>query len=280
MRATSIGELTERLEALADSDTWTWPEDARELIFQGLGSPDPEACALAISISRHEMDDEVADQLLELADASPKALLRAAALVALGLALGDVRRCGDEGTEPPLSRPCVERVERRLRSLYHDASAPKEVRRRALEAAVRSPQSWQTGAVRSAFASGDPEWQASAIFSMGYLSGFEEELRQAMVSDSPPLVWEAVRSAGRAGLRELGYEIYDRAVDRGAPHRVRLAAVEALPYVRPPGTRELLEQLSDFDDEEVSARAAKALGELTLLEIDERVARGADPEEY
>ncbi len=53
-------------------------------------------------------------------------------------------------------------IERRLESIYRDAAEPKELRRRVLEAAVRSPRDWQRGAIGSAWASGDPEWRITA----------------------------------------------------------------------------------------------------------------------
>ena len=103
------------------------------------------------------IDDEIAAALLETAlDHDEPEELRGQAAIALGPALEEVDTLEEEA---PISLGVFESTQKALHSGYADASVPKLVRRRMLEASVRAPRDWHAAAVRSAYASDDPEWQ-------------------------------------------------------------------------------------------------------------------------
>ncbi len=96
----------------------------------------------------------------------------------------------------PISEWTFREVRETLRKLYRDTSAPKEVRRRILEASVRAPQEWHRDAIRAADASGDEDWTLTAVFAMRLVPGFEREILVVMESENPDVHYEAVCAAG------------------------------------------------------------------------------------
>ncbi|MCP4664295.1 MAG: hypothetical protein GY856_53605 [bacterium] len=265
-------DLAEELDFLSRVGSWEWPENARERILEGLDSPDPALRRAAVEVVDDIMDDELAGEVLEILDSDPDDELRSRTAIALGPALEE---CCDEAdwddsmVDAPLTMARYREIEDRLKSLYHDASSPKVVRRRALEAAIRSPQPWQEGAVRSAYAGDDPEWRATAVFCMAHLPGFDDEILTALGSDDPGVELEAVRAAGQRGIEKAAAALFDRAASEATERSIRLAAVEGLANVRPPGAQELLTSLSESDDEEIADVAEEALEEFLVWEMAE-----------
>ncbi|MCZ7679233.1 MAG: HEAT repeat domain-containing protein [Sandaracinaceae bacterium] len=137
---------------------WEWPEDAKERLVAALGAEDVDQRRTAAALASDAMDDELAAVVLERAMAADEdEEVRASAAIALGPSLEecDIEGFDHEIAEPPLAEALFERIATGLERLYREPSAPKLVRRRALEAAVRAPRPWQTAAVRAAWASGD-----------------------------------------------------------------------------------------------------------------------------
>ena len=85
-----------------------------------------------------------------------------------------------------------------------DASAPKDVRRRALEGSVRGPQTWHRDAIRAAFASADDAWKLTAVFCMRFVMGFDDQALEALNSTNPAIHYEAVVAAGNWGVTPPG----------------------------------------------------------------------------
>jgi hypothetical protein len=243
---------------LEKTDPWQWPEDARDIVLRGLLDADARHRRIAAELAAHAMDDSIAMQLLELACKDADDEVRAAATLAFGPALEEGDICGwdDEFDEPPIGRASFNEVRSVLERIYRDAESPKLVRRRALEASVRAPAPWQRGATRAAWRSHDEEWRTTAVFCMGYLGEFDEELLDALEHrDHRP---GAVVSAGLCGAEAAGDHILSLA--RSCSDReIRLAAVEALGNLHPPGAHDLLVALSVSEDETLSLAAAEAL---------------------
>lgn len=260
-------DLAEKLALLSRVGCWDWPENARAWILEGLHSPDPALRRAAVEVVDDVMDDEIAGEVLKILDSDPDDEIRGRAAIALGPALEE---CSDEVdfdeslADTSLSMARYREIENRLKSLFYDASTPKIVRRRALEAAIRSPQPWQEGAVRTAWTSDDAEWRATAVFCMTHLPGFDDEILSALGSEDPNVELEAVRAAGQRGIEKAGDELIDRAESETTDRWIRLAAIEGLAYVRPPGALDLLSSLSRSDDEEIAEVAAEALEEFLL----------------
>ena len=78
------------------------------------------------------------------------------------------------------------RIQASMHKLYGDPATPKEVRRRIVEGSVRAPQEWHAEAVRKAYADGDPEWKQTAVFSMGYVPGFNAQILESLNSQKIP----------------------------------------------------------------------------------------------
>lgn len=260
--------LATQLDLLARVGSWDRPENTEALIRQGLESPDSAVRLTALELAAEHMDDELAAAVERLFEADPDLEVRGRAAIVLGPVLEEMNSEEDwEGPdlgELPLSMARFHEIEARLERAYRDAEVPKDVRRRALEAAVRSPRPWQKGAVRSAWASGDPDWRLTAVFCMGYVKGFEAEILEALGSDAPELKIEAVRAAGAMGLEEAGDELVLLAASDGTPRELRFAAIEALATVHPPDAGELLDSLLDSDDEEIAEAAQDAYDEMLV----------------
>jgi hypothetical protein len=246
------------LRLLEETDRWQWPEGARDTVLRGLNDADPNRRRLAAGLASGAMDDMVAMRLLELVCKDPDEDVRASAAVAFGPALEECDTCDwdDALDEPPIGRACFAEIRRVLERIYRDAESPKLVRRRALESAVRAPETWQRGATRAAWLCVDDEWRTTAVFCMGYLGDFDAELIDAL--ETRDFLHDAIISAGLCGAEATGDHIMSLA--RSSRDReVRIAAVEALGNLHPPFSHELLVELSMSDDDGLAAAAAEAL---------------------
>ena len=250
----------------------SFEEATRELVA-ALRSADPRVREHALEEVPAVVDDALARELLRFArDAERGDEERGEALIALGPALSE---CHDEeaadgtlespapGTEDwwelPLSAAGYREVQDELHRIYHDAALPKLVRRRALEAAVRAPRDWHREAAATAWSSGDPEWRATAVFAMGHLQGFQDEVIEAFRGEDPALRGEAIRAAGRSATGEvLAEDLLALAADRTARRDHRLAAVEALGELQPEEASHVLAELQDDPDPEIAAAAREA----------------------
>lgn len=253
-------------------------DEADREIVAALRSADPEVRAVAFDDVSDVVNDDLAHELLRFArDPDNDDEERGAALIALGPSLEtcsyDEREDGslpeptpgEPWLELPLSPDVYREVTEELRRLYHDGGLPKLVRRRALEAAVRAPRDWHAEAAAAAWRADDPEWRLTAVFAMGLLRGFGEEITEAFGSDDQLLRGEAIRAAGHAGVEALGPRILALAADETTATDERLVAIDALAELAPGGAVELLEELTDDDDPTIAETADAALEDLLLL---------------
>jgi hypothetical protein len=204
------------LRHLEYTPPWEWPADAAEQILAVLGDPaatDPDRL-LAVELGGDPLvlSDELARALLSILGAPGESeTLRAQAAISFGTVLEDLEIEGMEdgeleGMEDPweacVSPPVSAQIKEALQSAYHDPQAPKLIRRRALEASIRTDEEWHWGAVRSAYHDGDPDWKLTAVFCMRYLPGFKREILEALESEDPDIRYEAIRAAGEQELDE------------------------------------------------------------------------------
>ena len=109
-----------------------------------------------------------------------------------------------DGFEDPDDVPITQRMFRNIQDLLHklhfDNSIPKELRRRILEASVRAPEQWHQNAIRAAYSSGDNEWMLTAVFSMRWIRGFDDQILEALQSSDVEIQCEALQAAGNWGL--------------------------------------------------------------------------------
>jgi HEAT repeat protein len=262
-------EAIAALDALASDSDWELPPESRAVLEESLRSPDPAVRREAVEMLAQSIDDGLATLALEIARRDPEEEIRAAAASALAPALAASADPSDSARYPPLSERGVEAVRQGLRQLYFDSASPKELRRRALEAAVQAPETWQVGAVRSAWASDDPEWRASAVFCMVRLPDFVSELQDALRDRAPIVRLEAARAAGDAGLVQAASRLLVLAQAADEEPLVRIAAMESIGLLGDRKAMSALRELAATPDPELSFAARSALARIKGYEEDE-----------
>jgi len=91
----------------------------------------------------------------------------------------------DDYDDFAVSRAMYQRIIKALQELYFDETVPELVRRRILEASIRSPQAYHSGVVRAA-----------------YLKGFQQEILEAVQSKVPEIQYQAIRAAGNWSITD------------------------------------------------------------------------------
>jgi uncharacterized protein (UPF0147 family) len=211
-----------------------------------------------------EINDHVAESLLAIVrDRTEPEELRATAAIALGPVLEECDIGGfedeDEIFRPSITEATFHAIRKALQEVHADASEPKLLRRRALEAAVRAPAEWHADAIRAASAAGDHDWTLTAIFAMQYVPGFDREVLNAVEDRNPEIRFEALRAAGARCLEAAWPKIRKLLVPPSADRDLLLAAIEAAPSVSPEEAEPILLDLAESEDEEIANAADDAL---------------------
>jgi HEAT repeat protein len=261
-----MGENRMDLKTLHDTPPWEWPEDAGEMFLEILRDEraDESERLLAAELAGDStvIDDELADALMSilLSGHEPEDL-RARAAISLGPALESAYIDGfDDPEYVPISEQTFIGIQKTLRKPYMDAGVPKEVRRRILEASVRAPQDWHRDAVRAAYSSDDEDWNLTAVFSMRFVRGFENQILESLDSTNPDIHYEAVCAAGNWEVDAAWSHIAGLVTTEETDKYLLLAAIEALANIRPDEASEILVELIESDDEDIVEAAYDAMG--------------------
>ncbi|MFN7938122.1 MAG: hypothetical protein U0R19_32635 [Bryobacteraceae bacterium] len=255
------------IKQLADTPPWEWPRNAGELFAACLQNPqsslEDRQIAAELAGDLIVMNDDMAELLLSIvANASEPEELRATAAIALGPALeeADTSDYEDEFEDPVISEPVFEKIRQTLQSVYEDTGAPKFLRRRALEASVRSPQPWHQDAIESSWSSGDSDWILTSMFAMRHARGnHEARILEALKSPDEDLHFEAIMAAGANEIGKAWPHIAGL-LSADADRDLLLAAIDAAPMIRPEEAIELLNDLSEsIEDEEIEEAIEEAL---------------------
>lgn len=254
------------LQTLRDTPPWDWPEDAGEMLLgilrdDRVDEPDRLLAAELVGDST-VINDELADCLLSIVrNGEEPEHLRAKAVISLGPALQLVDEGVYEGDpeEPPFAEDTFRKIQDSLRKLSMDTGVPKEVKRRILEASVRAPQDWHQAAIRSAYSSDDEDWKLTAVFCMRWVSGFDDEILEALESRNPDIHYEAVCAAGNWELDAAWPHVAALVTSKDTGKPLLLAAMDAIAGIRPGEAAELLAGLTDADDDEIAEAASEAL---------------------
>ena len=194
------------LKTLRDMPPWERPESAGKMLLDILRDDQAEetdrdlAAELAGDLT--EINDALVEALLTILqsdDASEE--LRGTAAISLGPVLDYAYM--DEFEDPddvPITEETFRRIQESLRKLYTEANVPKELRRRILEASVRAPQDWHRDAIRAGYSSDDEDWKLTAVFSMRWVRGFDDQIMEALKSENDLIHYQAVCAAGNWGL--------------------------------------------------------------------------------
>ncbi len=267
------------LKTLAAMPPWEWPERAGDLFLEALrdNRRDESDRLIAAELAGDcvVVNDELFGSLLSIVGSGEETEgMRARAAIALGPALeyGDMDGF-DDPEDVPISEGVFNETRESLRRLFLDAESPKEVRRRILEASVRAPMDWHHDAIRDAFASTDDDWKLTAVFSMEYVRGFDEQILEALRSDNDDIHYQAVCAAGSWGL-DAAWSTVSGIVTSGCEDKeLLLAAIEAVTCIRPREAGMILVDLTEDEDEDIVEAAHEAMmmaeGPLAIEDLDE-----------
>jgi hypothetical protein len=279
------------VEHLVEMAPWEWPPDAPGTILRTLterrGPEEQRAIAAGLAGDLTVLDEKLAAALLKsLQDPSEPESVRANAAIACGpvLEAGDMEMVDGVFDDPemiPVSEDTYSRIRKTVHDVYADEATPKLVRRRALEAAVRSEDTWQVDEIRKAYASGDREWQLTAVFAMNYVEGFDSEIVEALKSDDEDIFFHAIQAAGSHAV-DAAWPTIAKILDSKKTDKVLLlTAIQAAGNFPLDTTRDALLPLTDSEDEEVAEAASEAMsmGEDAYAEDDEFGLDDEDDEE-
>ena len=253
------------LKTLLDTPPWDWPGDAGRTFWRILTDPrskeSDRLVAAELAGDFTVINDELADTLVTIASSADEPeQLRARAAISLGPVLEQADTDGFEDPDDvPITEHTFRAIQESLEKLYLGESTPKEVRRRSLEASVRAPQTWHQDAIRHAYSSGDKEWMLTAVFSMRWVRGFDDQILLALKSGNPELQYQAVNAAGNWELDAAWSHIVEFLNDAHSPKPLLLAAIGAVGSIRPTEAREILLDLADSDDEEIAEAIDEAI---------------------
>ena len=255
------------LKTLLETPPWDWPRDAgwtlrKVLVDQGANESDRLIAAELAGDSTVTNDDLAYALLTVVCSADEPDQLRARAAISLGPALGQADTDGFEDPDDvPIREPTFRHIQSSMEKLYLDDSTPKEVRRRILEASVRAPETWHQNAIKDAYSSGDEAWMLTAVFSMRWVRGFDDQILAALKSDDLEIHIEAVHAAGNWEIDAAWLHLVELINDAHTPKPLLLAAIGAIGSIRPAEAGEILVDLGDSDDEEVAETAIEAMAQ-------------------
>ncbi len=253
------------VKALYKTPPWDWPDDAGTTILGVLTDEHAENSdrVLAAELAGEEgvINEEFAEALLAIVgNRGEPDELRGKAAICLGPALEHGDTFGFEDPDDlsiPEATFC--RTQKSFRDLFLEDTVPRDVRRRILEASVRAPQEWHKEAVRSAHSSEDADWKLTAVFCMRFIRGFDELILEALNSEDPEIHFEAVCAAGSWGVNAALSHVVELAFDNNTDKALRIAAIDAVASIRPLEARDILDDLTDLDDEEIVEAVYEAL---------------------
>lgn len=253
------------LKKFEDIPPWEWPEDAAE-VFLGVLRDDQadesdRLTAAELAGDFTVINDELADALLDIVRGSRDSdAIRARAAIALGPALEYAYTDGfEDADEVAISENKFHETRESLRKLFLDKDVPKEVRRRILEASVRSPQEWHQEAIRKAYSSGDESWKLTAVFCMRFIRGFDDQILEALESENEDIHYQAVCAAGNWQVEAAWHHITGLIDVEGTDKPLLLAAIEAVASIRPQDAADVLFSLTKNEDEDIADAAYEAM---------------------
>lgn len=244
---------------------WEWPENSEQILLGVLSDASADASdrllAAELAGELPASMDELADALLSIVQSGDEpGELRAMAVIALGPTLEYAYLSDfDDPDEDVITEGMFLRIKESLHELYKDGAVPEEVRRKILEGSVRSPDEWHRDAIRAAYASDKDNWRLTAVFCMRFLKGFEDQVLEALESEDPEMLYEAVSAAGSWHLDDAWPRLTALLASEESDKDVLLAAIEAVSEIRPQEAGVFLVGLADSKDEELAEAATEAM---------------------
>lgn len=255
---------------------WEWPPESSAFLHQVLTNKaaalsDREAAAAFAGVIV-AMNDQIAEDLLAIIGSQSEAeRLRAVSAISLGPVLDqlDVTDFDDPYEEPPITKATLNNIKNSLHRFFVDTQFPKEVRRRILEASIRSHEDWHKDAIKTAYASDDREWKLTAVFAMRFVKGFNRQILESIHNPDPEIKGEAIEAAGNWELDAAWPHIRSLLENRNTPKPLLLSAIEAAGNMWAEGALELLETFTRSKDAEIRDAAQEAMGAADFDDDDE-----------
>ena len=255
------------IEDFLEIPPWDWPREAgtifRDVLMDSRASESDRLIAAQLAGDMTVINDDLALLLLEIAsNAGESEQIRAKAVISFGPALEDSDSVGfeDPDVDDPISPQTFQTIQGSLRKLYFDDSIPREVRRRVLEASVRAQQSWHQNAIRDAYSGGDRDWMLTAVFAMRWVSGFDDQILEALKNPDPEIHYAAVIAAGDWELDAAWPHIVALVTNVVTPKRLLIAAIGALGSIRLREAVEILGVQPPSRDEDIAEAVSEVFG--------------------
>jgi len=261
------------IKNLYNTPSWKWPEDAADHIHSILLDTSKQADRLMAAELAGDItvinEDTVKILLTIIQNHDEPETMRSQAAISLGPILEetDISK-NDEFNEFDdwgLPETMFQQTQNLLRNLYLDANIPDIVRRRILETSVRAPMDWHQNAIRAAYVSKDNKWQLTAVFCMGYIKGFDDQILESLQSDNDDIRLEAFYAVGNSGLHEAWPHIESILKETDPNKDFLMAAMAAVPSIFPEKAETTVRRFLSFDDAEVVDTAFECLFMATTL---------------
>ena len=265
------------IKILQDTPPWEWPRDAgktlQDILIDRRADESDRLLAAELAGDIVAINDDLAGSLMTIVRSPDEPEeLRAMAAISFGPVLEQADTFEfDDPDDVPISEGVFRNIQDSLQKLYFDDSIPNLVRRRILEASVRAHETWHPDAIGAAYSSGGKDWMLTAVFSMRWVRGFDDQILEALQSADPEIHYQAVQAAGNWGLTGAWSQVVALVQDAGTPKPLLLAAIDAVASIHPAEAGPILVRLSDSDDEEIAEAAdeAMAMAESTPDEEDD-----------
>ncbi|MDY6824689.1 MAG: hypothetical protein SWH68_12975 [Thermodesulfobacteriota bacterium] len=265
---------------LYNTPPWEWPDNAGKTIYGVLCdvnvAPGERTMAAELAGDVTVIDDHMAKTLLSiLQNNAEDDMLRCQAAISLGPVLEETYlQENDEADEIEvdmgLSFSLFEEMQRDMQHIYMNADVPQLVRRRSLEASVRAPRQWHRNAVRAAYASGNYYWQLTAVFCMGYVDGFNDQIIEALTDERKSIRFEAVCAAGNQGLTAAWPHIQKILKDAQTDKDLLVAAIDAVAPMHPEKAGGVVGPFIESPDPDIAEAALECLFMAdALLDLDD-----------
>ncbi|HXF64323.1 MAG TPA: HEAT repeat domain-containing protein [Caldilineaceae bacterium] len=220
-----------------------------------LGDADADVRQAAVRGLWEDQDADLIGPLVQLLYNDPATMVRAAAATALGsyVLAGELEE---------LDTALAMRAEEALLAVHTDASAPLEVRRRALEAIAFSGEAGVRQLIEDAYYSPDEPMRVSALFAMGRSADIRWRglVRAELRNPSPAMRAEAAIACGELEARAALDDLLDLLNDHD--ENVRLASIFALGRIGGQDASDALEMIMAGDNAVEAEAAEHALEEM------------------
>ena len=253
------------LKILKETPPWEWPENADRMFHKFLTDKQTEnsdrVLAAELAGDFTVINEELVNALLTILQNNDESdELRSKAAISLGPVLEHADNEGFEVPDDvPISENTFHRIQKLLHRVYLDANVTDNVRRRILEASIRAPQDWHKDAIRAAYFSDDEDWKLTAVFSMRWVRGFDNQILEALESSNHELHYQAVCAAGNWEIDSAWSHVSNLIKSKDTEKSLLLTSIDAVVSIRPQEAGVILVNLTESTDEDIGETAHEAM---------------------